>query len=404
MRDQNKKITIYTILYTAGIICFFLANVLLLTYAGDWWEANAWRRRLRLASYALAFGPCVPEALLLAIRGIRERHLPWELPVCAVMLGLSAVTSWKLGSANPLLYIFLALAPMLLKVPMKRVLPVFAAVQILTVTALYLLSAQDVILYQYGSRADGTLRHFFGFTHTTHGPIILLFSGMLLILYLKERGRLIALPVFFLIEALLFRYCNARVCFFISAAFTLGTWLLTVFPKLGKLSTRLSPLVLPLSVVFSMVSPFLVKGTAMTSDTFLNRLQLARQALEEWPVTLFGQKITWVGHFGVESGRGTYNFVDNHYVSVLLEYGVFYLLMVLLIYGAVILYSRRRELAMMNMIAMLVLVFAIMEPRLWEMTFNAVPLLFGEAMTGLAEDRRERKRKQAGVPEEANSP
>ncbi len=400
MRGQYKKITIYMILYTIGFLCFFLVNMLRLTYAVTWWDANIWKTRIRWISYVLAFGPCLVETVLLLISSIRDKKWPKELLVTA---GMGAVAYWTYrqnGSLDSLLFMLFMLVPFLLKIPVRKVLPVIAAGQILFVIIVFLLSRQDIIMYELSSR-EGAVRHYFGFTHPTHGPILFLFAGFLLLTSLPDRGRKVVLPILLAFHVLLYRYCDARTCFFTACAFTLGTCVLMAFPKVGKWTGRLSLFIMPAVLLFSFLSPFMVSDTIPATNTFIQRLFLARNGLQTWPVTLFGQRIKWVGAYMARTGQGAYNFVDNHYVSLLLEYGIVYFLLILAVYGIILVYSWRTSRSVLNLAIMLILLFAVMEPRLWQMTFNAMPLFFGEAVYWLLEGRGKEVRpvREGGFPD-----
>ncbi len=341
--------------------------------------------------------PCAWGALQDLIRAIREKKWPVNLLIIGGMLLLSAVSTWKSGNADTTLFMAFVVAPFLLKIRVGKALIAFSALQIVIVLLTSVLSMSDQVMYNTVFRA-GALRVYFGFTHPTHGPILFLFASMMLLMNLKDRGRKIALPLLFLGHVFFYRYTDSRTCFAVAAVLTLGTWALMNFPKLEKWLNWISPAAMPVSVLFSFIAPFTIAGMGGT-DNFFGRLRLAQGAMQTYPVTLFGQPIKWVGVYSQKIGEGAYNFVDNHYTAVLLEYGLVYLLLVLAIYAVILAYGIRAHKPLLTLSVVLALGFAIMEPRLWQLTFNALPLFFGEAMIFLMQEHQKKKQLKA-PPEE----
>lgn len=65
-----------------------------------------------------------------------------------------------------------------------------------------------------------------------------------------------------------------------------------------------------------------------------NRLWLSAQALEIYPIPLFGQKIKWVGGSAkLKNPDLVYNYVDNNYITVVLQMGVLFAFFMCLFYG-----------------------------------------------------------------------
>lgn len=87
-------------------------------------------------------------------------------------------------------------------------------------------------------------------------------------------------------------------------------------------------------------------------------------------VSLIGQDIEWVGFNISETLTGTYNYVDCSYVKILLDHGILLLTVVLLAYGYILYQSVQKKEYYLTWIILIVLVFSITEPRLFDITFN----------------------------------
>ena len=141
--------------------------------------------------------------------------------------------------------------------------------------------------------------------------------------------------------------------------------------------------VLPIAacLLYTDSSAFWVRmNTLMTS-----RLSLCREALETYPVTLFGQKIAWLGSGGISPvyvWEDSYNFADISYVKDLLDYGI--LLYVLLMGGYCWMmqhFALKKDLCGL-VCCVCVLGSCVMEPRLLSVSLNtfllflSIPLLY----------------------------
>ena len=100
------------------------------------------------------------------------------------------------------------------------------------------------------------------------------------------------------------------------------------------------------------------------------RLALGQNAMSEYGISLFGKDIEWIGFNMEETLRGTYNYVDCSYVKILLDHGILFLGIVLLAYAYMLKKSIQKKQYYYTWILMIIMIFCITEPRLFDITFN----------------------------------
>lgn len=117
-------------------------------------------------------------------------------------------------------------------------------------------------------------------------------------------------------------------------------------------------------------------------DALSGRLRLGRSALETYPITLFGQRIEWVGTGGPEGvyvWENTYNFVDNAYIKDLMDNGlVFWVLEILAFIWLQLKFLKKNNL-MAFLIVWVFFGLGMMEPRLILLPFGFLLLFFSQA-------------------------
>ncbi len=114
-------------------------------------------------------------------------------------------------------------------------------------------------------------------------------------------------------------------------------------------------------------------------DMFSGRLRLGQAALENYPLTLFGQRVEWIGSGGPEGvyvWENSYNFVDNAYIKDLIDNGlVFWILEILGFIWLQLHFLKERRL-MDFFIVWVFFALGMMEPRLILLPFSFLLLLF----------------------------
>ena len=73
--------------------------------------------------------------------------------------------------------------------------------------------------------------------------------------------------------------------------------------------------------------------------------------------------------------KGTYNYVDSSYLQLLIEFGILFLILVLIIYIALMIRARYHHDYYLIAVLAFLLVFAMTEPRLLNLMYTSFPLI-----------------------------
>ncbi len=109
-----------------------------------------------------------------------------------------------------------------------------------------------------------------------------------------------------------------------------------------------------------------------------NRLKLGHMGIEEYGITLWGQKIKWVGAGSMRKNPGLiYNYVDCSYLKYLLHYGIVF--EILLLIGIVLLgkFVAEQKNPGLQVAFLCWLLFGAIDAELFHMDFQPIMLLLG---------------------------
>ena len=109
---------------------------------------------------------------------------------------------------------------------------------------------------------------------------------------------------------------------------------------------------------------------ARVNSLLSGRLRLGYQAIADYGVTLFGHPIEWIGFALGTAPDKAYNYVDCSYLQVMLEYGVVFLILIVLLYSLAIRKAIAKKRYDLCWILLFILIFSITEPRLADLAFN----------------------------------
>ncbi|MCD8019192.1 MAG: hypothetical protein LUF92_06285 [Clostridiales bacterium] len=234
-------------------------------------------------------------------------------------------------------------------------------------------------IYDNGDR----LRHFLGFTWATTAPI-LFFYIILQYLYLKDM--LIhswEIVILMIVNIWMFEMTNTRFAFLLASAVLMFAFLYKHSPICRMRLERIKYLLVLAPEIIAAFSIWLHAAYDSESpqwyqlnELLSERLDLGYQAIQEYGYTLLGQRIEWYGVTqSMKLGQDVYNYVDCAYLQILLQYGFLFLLLVLVAYSVMMQKSIIEKRYSACWILLVILVFAITEPRLVNIAFNPFILL-----------------------------
>lgn len=216
------------------------------------------------------------------------------------------------------------------------------------------------------------------------------FFLFLVICYVYIKAKKFNIKDFLLIQVvayLLYALTDARTSYFLVVGVSLVA-LIYAKTKIEVLLEKISPKFCYMMVAVLILSIlgcgyFYNKDNAILSklnDLLSTRLELMYQAFQSYGLSLFGEKIKWVG-FGGQSDPALvekiYNFVDCGYAKMLLDYGIVFSIFVCVGYALMYQYALEKKDYILILAVTMVLLVSIMEPRIVSIEMNPFVLLLG---------------------------
>lgn len=204
-----------------------------------------------------------------------------------------------------------------------------------------IISAKYGVILNYISYDGGRVREYMGFRYALY-PSTYLFNITALVIYIfKDKLNIIGSLIFIGINYYFYIKTNSRITFALSV-------LLLVFVTLGKrlfvylFEKKIVGTICIFSyIIFAILSIVITKKYNPSSawmwelnHFFGNRLKLGQNSLEKYGYTFLGSKIEWIGNGLDLAGNkisGTYTWVDSLYVQILQHYGLFFLVLFLIL-------------------------------------------------------------------------
>ena len=242
----------------------------------------------------------------------------------------------------------------------------------------------------------GQFRHAMGFNYATHPGEVFL-GAVLGWLYIRkekltiwETGGIVG------IFGILYYFTNSRTTILLGVALSIFVYLLKLYKKPMK-NKVISFWIYQLAPVYMTCLSFGLQyvynrnfGHPMMErlNGILNgRLNWARQSMGEYGIRPFGSNIAWVDNT-VNLVRERYNFVDNAYIKLVLDYGW----IIGLLFLAVWLFIMRNMIAEGNrygcILVWAALVYAFMTPVMTSFVLNPLLLAAGGIFHGKAKVRQ----------------
>ena len=264
----------------------------------------------------------------------------------------------------------------------RVLLKVYFCVQTGFIILIILLSQLGIIkdyVWDIGTRN----RHMLGFNWTTTAPILFLFITITYIAIKKGRIGIIELGIFFPASYWLYSKSNTRLAFILNVLILLFFFLAGKkieyrerMPRLAQTVFILSPYLICLFtyamyMLYNPENAFMSKVNSLLS----NRLDLGMNALHTYGISLFGTEVVWKGWSVFSDNSVIYNYVDCSYLQIGIQYGVSCLFIILFLFSCSIYFSIKRRQYYMCWILLFILLFAINEPQLMNLSFDVFPLL-----------------------------
>lgn len=367
---RDILITKEEFLFYVAWILFILTTILELTM----WSLGGFGETLLTLTKLLRYGSYAICAISILMKCFQKSRL---IGIVAIF-GVLALSFLGSGNKTMLLYIFLIVAAYGLNG--RRVIGVSFVTRALLL--LLIVGGSFVGLVEnYIFTPTVRERHGLGFTWTTTSAVLFFFLVLQWVYVRREKLTIIELGLMEAIQLFLYRLTDSRMVFYLGTLFVGVVFLAKLFGFRWKLTEKVKWLFMITPTAICLVSiaihafynenhPLWVKLNNFLS----NRLALGRSAFEKYGVSLLGNEVEWVGHSVVATNR-VYNYVDCSYVQLLIEYGVLFLIMVIVIYTVMMYHAIKNKRYETLWVLLFVLGFSITEPRLMNLIFNPFPLL-----------------------------
>lgn len=249
-----------------------------------------------------------------------------------------------------------------------------------------ILLSQVGIVEDYVS-TDLRARHFLGFNWTTYPAVLLVFLLLEYIYLHKGKVKILHLIIYDLAGFWLYTKTDSKFAFavlvFVSVFFLLvRTYKPIKHQKLYR-GLLLTPWIC--AVISFVVAKTYSPGNRIMfaiNTLFSQRLRLMHSALETFPIKIIGgQPIEWQGFSRDFATFEGYNYVDNSYMQLMLQYGAFLLALVLAFYTIGILIGIKEKKAYICWILVAICIHGLVEPYLLRFTFNPFVWLGVELIT-----------------------
>lgn len=255
----------------------------------------------------------------------------------------------------------------------------------LTCVVITIVCSQVGVLEDYIWDAGRRDRHGLGFTHCLLGSHFVFFMSLMFVA-LKKKMKWWMTVVILAANYVMYLLTDARTTMILTFFLIVAAFVAGLLEKTGKTARWAAILSAGIPLVFFGVSFLGAKCFSWQSEKmvrvnlfFNGRLDLMNKALNEYGITLLGQKIKWVGEANLKADPTlVYNYVDNAYMQAFFTYGIVFVLLLCLGWGMVLYRQMRCGQYVMAAVVLAVLIHGLINPQMIELVYNPFFLLIGK--------------------------
>lgn len=322
---------------------------------------------------------------------------------CFAILAVAGISSLISGDRSFLACIILIMASggMDLDQIVKSVFAMLTGSVLLTVGLCKVGLIEDLMF----KRQDIPIRHALGFNYPSTVMSYLFFAAALYCWGRKMKCSLIEFLMIEVLNVILFKLTDSRFGFLMTAVMTVGVYVCMLirrrYPESDIFRNRIIGFLADgfgifMTIVTAVLCAVFQTGFGQFMDRLLTkRIQYMVSGFRNYGVHLFGKHIEWIGFGGsdnTDSLLASYNFVDNSYARILMNYGVLTFILTLIILVVICRAVRQQYSDGRIFLILCVLLYCFIEPRLTDIYVN--PFLFAAAPfirgTFLGKEKRKR--------------
>lgn len=275
----------------------------------------------------------------------------------------------------------------------KKIFRIVILNSIAGIAVIYLASMRGFIPYATWTEND-TLRHAFGFVYPLVIPAYLLNIGIMTFAVKEEKIEVWQMMLLLFFTICTYRWCKADLSGGLTLAVLIAMTVIRRYPNIlktqhafWKWTDRLAVMIYPIIAFLSCLGAEFydnsIKWMRKLDLLSGSRLSLAHVAFQNYEIKLWGQEIWFVGAGLDNMGNpvnGSYNYVDNAYVNLLLRYGVVFCIIALALLVLTMNYCRIRRMRVLLWMFSLMAVHGIFEDKVQTLYFNSLLLMIGQAV------------------------
>ena len=276
-------------------------------------------------------------------------------------------------------------------VDMKKAYRIILITMVITCSAVFILAENNVILNSI-YYDEGRYRHIFGFHYQLIPPCYLLNITTIFAVLRSEKISYTEIGILFFLNGALYRWCIADLSGAVTLVVLLFMILVKLYPKLltsdfllykllDRIAVVIYPLCMALSLGISICYSDSVGWMKALDDATRGRIHYPQQAIAKYGFSMLGQNINFIG-MGVDgaSHGGEYDYVDNLYISLLLRYGVIFMVIGILLLTVTMYYLYQKKMRIWLWMLSLWALHGLLEDRMHMVYFNSLLLIIGQAV------------------------
>lgn len=261
----------------------------------------------------------------------------------------------------------------------------------LTILFLIILSSKIGIIQNYISFSFGRRREYLGFLYALT-PLSILANVVLLEVYIhRNKMPFHKLVAYGTISYLLFLKTNSRLNFSI----ILIALFINICSKMcrenkfidSRIVNGLMCMVFPICAITSIYLAYTYSGSgwhAVLNSLLGSRLRLAHSALNQYGISLLGNEIEWIGWALNSQGEVNvlpYNYVDNAYVQILVQYGVIMFVLFVISFSVLQIFLCKKQEYFLAMIFSIVAFHGLIDDSIFSLAYNSFWLVFAQMLS-----------------------
>lgn len=367
------------ILFFTALSIFFFQNTLgvsVLNLVGDWWKLTLFLKKT-----------CLYVAGIKVVIDIAKgRHSIRAILMISTISALQYIVYIKTGNmAMIILWIFILASK---NIDFNKIIKYSFIINVYLMIFVVSSSLLGIVEERIYLRADGTYRYSLGYQYTTNIANLYMHMIFMYVYWKKKKISIVSMILLMLVNILLFRLTDTKNAFIMGSMALIGAFILKASPHFRSPQKWINVIFLCCIPIFAVVSIgltyFYNKDILWMNslDRILSgRLRLGYMGIEQYGISLFGNKIEWVGGgYIYEVSKKIYNYVDSSYVQFLLEFGSLALILTCIYFIALNYKAIKKKDIWFGIVIFVIAIHSIPDPQLMWLECNPF-LLYGLSKT-----------------------